>query len=147
MGADFTVVRESNHNVDLWVEDERHVVVIENEIRSGVNGLDGRGGSQLAKYRAAAEGYARSCGKSVHLYVFAPDHNRLDLGRYDPDRAWRVVPYSAIYGFFASHAASYIADRYFPEFLRGLERQSLTMSELNLRTMRTRFMRKIAQAQ
>lgn len=147
MGAEFTIVRESNFNVDLWIEDDSHVVVIENKIRSGVNGYDGVGRSQLDKYRAKAEEYARSCGKRTHYYAFVPDHNSTDFALFDPDGTYKVIPYSAIYRFFARHAASYIADRYFPEFLRGLERQSLTMSELNFRTMRSRFMMKIAQAQ
>lgn len=146
IGADFSIVRESNHNVDIWIESNSHVVVIENKIRSGING-GVEGGSQLDKYRVAAEEYSHSCNKQAHLYAFVPDYSRIDFSRYDSDGAYNVVPYSTIFSFFVRHATMFIADRYFPEFLRGLERQSMTMSELNYRTMRSRFMKKIAQAQ
>lgn len=112
-----------------------------------MNGLDGTGKSQLDKYRMKAEAYAQECGKRTRFYAFVPDRSSLDFKQFDPDGVYTIVPYSAIYGFFAHNAATYIADRHFPEFLRGLERQSLTMSELNFRTMRQRFIKKIEQAQ
>lgn len=147
MGLEYSIVRESNHNIDLWIEDEHNVIVIENKIRSGINGFDSAGRSQLDKYRMEAEGYAISCGKKAHFYAFVPDHSRIDFKQFDPDGTYKVVPYSALFRFFSQHAASYISDRYFSEFLRGLGRHSLTMSELNYRIMRQRFMRKIALAQ
>ena len=35
----FELIRESNNNIDLWIEAEKHVLVIENKIKSGLNGL------------------------------------------------------------------------------------------------------------
>lgn len=147
MDPDFEIVRETNHNIDLWIESATHVIVIENKVRSGVNGIDENGRSQLDKYRSKAEEYAREAGKSPHFYIFAPDYSGIDFAQYDPEGAYKVIPYSAIRAFFARNCSAYIADRYFPEFLRGLERQAMTMSELNFRTMRSRFMRKISEAQ
>lgn len=147
MDSDFEIVREANHNIDLWIESADHVIVIENKIRSGVNGLDGAGSSQLDKYRSKAEEYARGAGKTAHFFIFAPDYSSTDFSQYDPEGAYKVIPYSAIHGFFTRNCSTYIADRYFPEFLRGLERHAMTMSELNFKTMRSRFMRKIAEAQ
>lgn len=147
MEPDFEIIRESNHNIDLWVESESRVIVIENKIRSGVNGLDGLGGSQLDEYREKASEYAAAQGKQTHFYLFAPDYSNIDLRRFDPDGVYRLVPYSKIYAFFARNAVAYLADRHFPDFLWGLKRHSMTMSELNFQTMRERFMRKIAQAQ
>lgn len=147
MDTNFEIVRESNYNVDLWIESASHVIVIENKIRSGVNGLDTAGGSQLDKYRSKAQEYANEKGKTPHFFVFAPDYSSIDFSQYDREGAYKVIPYSAIHRFFANNCMVYVADRYFPEFLRGLERHSMTMSELNFRTMRSRFMRKIAEAQ
>lgn len=112
-----------------------------------MNCLDDTERSQLDKYRMKAEAYAQECGKKARFYAFVPDRSSLDFKQFDPGSIYIIVPYSAIYKFFAHNAATYIADRHFPEFLRGLERQSLTMSELNFRTIRQRFMKKIKQAQ
>lgn len=46
----FKTVRESMQNIDLWIEDEKHVLVIENKIKSGLNGKTGKGKTQLDKY-------------------------------------------------------------------------------------------------
>lgn len=147
LSTEFTITRESNYNIDLWIEDSKHIIVIENKINSGINGQREVGSSQLDKYYLKAREYAVSSGKEVYFYAFIPDHNSIDIKHYDPHELYKIIPYSYIYEFFASHAGLYIADRYFPEFLRGLERQSMSLSELNLRTMRSRFMREISQAQ
>lgn len=145
MDIDFIIQREHEH-IDIWVESSNHVIVIENKIKSGINGLDSKGKTQLDKYRLKAEKYASDNNKKVHYYVFVPDYSSIDFSRYDPEGFYKAIPYSSLYGFFSQRCASYIADRYFPEFLRGLERHSMTMSELNYKTMRARFMRKIAEA-
>lgn len=147
MDSSFEIVRESNHNIDLWIEGDNHVIVIENKIKSGINGIGNAYGSQLQKYRSFAEEYAREHGKQAHFYVFAPDYNNLDLGAFDPDGVWKVIPYSALFTFFVQETPTYIVDHCFPDFLRGLERHTMTAAELNFKTMRTRFMRIIAHAQ
>lgn len=145
VGLDFSVVRESKYSIDIWIESADRVIVIENKIKSGINGLKNEE-SQLDRYRREAQRYAIENGKAVGFYLFLPDYNDIDLSRFDDEGVWRVIPYSAIYRFFADNAASYISDWCYPEFLMGLERQSMTMSELNFRTMRSRFLRKIALA-
>lgn len=147
MDAAFDIVRESNFNIDLWIESDRHLVIIENKIKSGINGIGSADGSQLGKYLSKARAYADEHGKQAHFYVLTPDYNNLDLTEYDPAGAYKVVLYSAVFDFFVRKAPAYITDRYFPEFLRGLERHTMTASELNFKTMRARFMRKISQAQ
>lgn len=146
MESDFIIVRESNYNIDLWIESEKHILVIENKLKSGINGLDDNGGSQLDKYHQKAEEYAKEHGKSVHYFVFAPDYSSIDLSKYDSDSIWAVVPYSRIYDFFANHVTAYVHERFFFDFLIGLERHASTMSDLNYKTMKARFLRKIAQS-
>ena len=147
MENDFEVVRETNFNIDLWIESKKHVIVIENKIKSGINGIDKAYGSQLEKYRVLAQEYATQYNKEAHYYVLAPDYNVLNLSSYDPDNLYRIIPYSAVFAFFISNASAYISDRFFPDFLRGLERHTMTASELNFKTMKTRFLRRISQAQ
>ena len=91
--------------------------------------------------------FATQYNKEAHYYVLAPDYNVLNLSSYDPDNLYRIIPYSAVFAFFISNASAYISDRFFPDFLRGLERHTMTASELNFKTMKTRFLRRISQAQ
>ncbi len=57
------------------------------------------------------------------------------------------IRYSNLYRFFVSEADVFIADRAFPDFIRGLRRHTLTFPELQFDTMRTRLLRKINQLQ
>ena len=37
-GTSFEITRESVKNIDLWIRDEHKILVIENKIKSGLNG-------------------------------------------------------------------------------------------------------------
>ena len=49
-GTAFEIVRESKKNIDLWIQDEHQIIVIENKIKSGLNGKTDDGKNQLNKY-------------------------------------------------------------------------------------------------
>lgn len=142
MSASFAVYRETKYRVDLWVESEKDIIVIENKIKSGINGVVGDY-SQLDTYREAAEREAEKNNKNTHFFLFAPDYAILDLAKYDSNNVYRIVRYSDIYRFFVNESETYISDRAFPDFLRGLKRHTLTLAELQFDTMRSRLLRKI----
>jgi hypothetical protein len=131
--------------VDLWIESKEDIIIIENKIKSGINGITGNDYSQLNKYYAIAEAEAKKNGKKTHYYIFAPDYARFDLDQFGLKQTYKVIKYSSIYDFFVRETAAYIADRAFPDFLRGLKRHTLTLPELQFETMRSRLLRKINQ--
>ena len=59
------------------------------------------------------------------------------------ENIYKVIHYSDIYNFFIKETATYIADRAFPDFVRGLKRHTLTMPELQFETMQSRLLKKI----
>lgn len=147
-----TSVRREFKNIDIWVESGRHAVVIENKIKSGINGIvsieSDKGESQLTKYRRIAEEEAP--GKDRRFFLLVPDYNNINVSLYDspptPEDEYSVLRYSNVLDFFVRHAPAYIADRCFPDFVRGLERHAVkSMPEFRLKTMKSRFMRRIAQ--
>ena len=145
--ASFTVQREVMGRVDLWIESDKDIIVIENKIKSGINGIIGNDFSQLNKYHEKAEDEAQNSGKKAHYYVFAPNYAKFDLKQFGLDGEYKVIRYSDVYNFFVREAVTYIADRIFPDFLRGLKRHTLSLPELQFETMRSRLLRKINQLQ
>ena len=148
MSASFTVLRESKNRIDLWIESDDDIVVIENKIKSGINGITTSDYSQLNKYYEFAEKEAKQCGKKTHYYIFAPDYASFDLSQFklkdiNMENIYKVIHYSDIYNFFIKETATYIADRAFPDFVRGLKRHTLTMPELQFETMQSRLLKKI----
>lgn len=143
----FEIVRESNWNIDLWIESENHIIVIENKIKSGVNGIKSKEFSQLNKYHEAAKAYASKVGKQAWFYVFVPDYNAIDLAPFGMEEAYKTIRYSEIYEHFTRNAVAFLDDKYFADFVIGLRRHAMTLAELNYDTMRTRFLEKIWQAQ
>lgn len=141
----FRIDRESKHNIDIRIEDGSHIIVIENKTRSGINGIGGKYESQLKKYQEKTKEEAAKSGKEPRYYVFAPNIDGLNLCRYDPEGVWTPVSYSVICNFFkdARRYSDLAEVKYFDEFVRGLERLTLTDAERNFRIMRSRFLRRV----
>lgn len=148
LGEPLKIERETKHRIDIWIEDSNYIIVIENKIKSGINSIDGEYGSQLKNYHEKAEEEAAKSGKETRYYIFAPNTNSLHLERFDPDREWAPVTYERIYRFFKDPKRnSVLAEvEHFDEFVRGLERLTLTDAERNYRTMRARFLERIREA-
>lgn len=147
-GPQPSIIRESKHHVDLWVENGRHIVVIENKIHSAINGIKpGCAETQLSRYREAAETERQN--RSVKCYLFAPNSNNIDMDKAD-EAGFEVKLYSELYDFFKNNKNLFIkderqgADKFYDEFrydefLIGLNRHALTPAERNERTMFERF--------
>lgn len=143
MSLSFSIFRETKGRVDLWIEGSQDIIVIENKIKSGINGVTKDDYSQLNKYREFAEEEAAKYNKKTHFYIFAPDYARFDLTQFGLENIYKIIRYSEIYKFFIEETETYISDRLFPDFIRGLKRHTLTYSELQFDTMRSRLIRKI----
>ena len=147
MSASFVVLRETVNRIDLWIEGDKDIIVIENKIKSGINGITSDDYSQLNKYYETAQKEAEKQNKKTHYYIFAPDYARFDLSQYGVEDIYKVIKYSELYNFFINEAETYIADRTFPDFVRGLKRHTLTFAELQYNTMRSRLIEKINKLQ
>lgn len=140
----FTVERETKERIDIYINGVKDIIVIENKIKSGINGIDKKKeGSQLDGYYDFAIKEGKREGKQPHFFIFAPDYSRIDLTKYGMDKAYKIINYSKIYRFFVEETESFIADRFFPDFLRGLKRHTLSFPELQFETMRSRFLQRI----
>lgn len=140
--------------IDIWIESAGDIIVIENKINSGINGItdseeEGKQRSQLNSYYEYARKEALKKGKTAHFYIIAPDHANFSLDNFKSEikENFKIIRYSDIYNFFISEAATYIADRAFPDFIRGLKRHTLSAADFRFDTMRSRLLRRINQLQ
>lgn len=144
-GLTFEILREYK-NVDLWIRGENDVLVIENKIKSGINGKTQDGKNQLNKYYEFAKSEAEDNGiENVRFFLFLPNYSKITIDDPDMREKYKVIYYSDIYDFFRENAAEYIGDKYFPDFLSGLRNHTMTFSELRFSIMRSRFLEKINQ--
>ena len=115
VSTDFDVFREKE-NIDLWIEDDNNVIVIENKIKSKINGE--RHDTNSEKIQSQLSDYYKyaidnSNGKQVHAYLFTPDYNHIDLKYYDCGSKYSIVKYSDIYNFYYKNAGKmlHVKDR------------------------------------
>lgn len=139
----FEIIRESMNNIDLWIQGTNSIVVIENKIKSGLNGVKTDGTNQLNKYYNYTQD--NSEGKQTYYYLFEPNYSNIEIEDDIIKDKFKVVYYSDIYGFFRNNAAEYINDKYFADFLMALQNQTMTDAELRFSIMRSRFLEKINQ--
>lgn len=140
----FNIVRESNNNIDLWIASDKHILVIENKIKSKINGerhdLESEEiQSQLKKYYDYAADQASKEAKQFKCFIISPDYNRLDISKYEAGNNYTIIPYSKIYDFYFRYAGEMIYINYFPEFLDALKKHSMTIDNSNFEDMKRKF--------
>ena len=142
----FEIIRESMENIDIWIRDEKHILVIENKIKSGLNGHTDDGQNQLNKYFKYTENYKKKNNvDEAYYYLFVPNHNDLVIDDEEMKEKFKVVNYSTIYDFFSNHAVDYLDEKYFTDFMIELKKQTMNNSELRFSMMRSRLLEKINQ--
>lgn len=125
-------------NIDLVVECEKHLLVIENKIFSGLNGKDG---NQLSKYRKTIEEAVRNeksdFYQKIPVYILLlPNHNNIAL----IETGWDVCRYKEVYDYLERNGDS-TSDQELKDFLRSLEPH--TREDYNFSIMQKRFVRAI----
>ena len=119
------VVKREHHNIDLWIEDDDDVIVIENKVKSGINGVsprhdfskDGLVQSQLLKYYQDAHEYAIAKNKRESYFLFVPNYNHLDLSQYAGSKHYKVIRYGDIYRYLVSKS---VKSPYYGDFCKAL---------------------------
>lgn len=155
IGEPYEIEREF-HNIDLWIEDDNNVVVIENKVKSGINGVSPRhdfsdGGlvqSQLLKYYRFAKTYAATRkNKKVSCFLFVPNYNHLDLSVYEGSRFYKEIRYREIYRYLISKS---IDNPYYQDFCNALYKHAkditVDYSEILLNYLLKQIKKELAKA-
>lgn len=120
--------------MDLFIETNQSLIVIENKIKSNLNGKnineDGEETSQLSKYDQYLS--LVSGNKQRYIFVFAPDYNCNFLIDKNLSAAVKTIKYSEIYAFFEKELAAELNDRgvwgnKYNLFLNALKKHSINL--------------------
>ena len=145
VAGNFTLAREEN-NIDILISDEKNYIVIENKVKSKINGIrhDINGDmivSQLKKYHDYA--ISKAGERKASFYLFSPDYNYIDTGKFERGKEYRIITYSAIYGFFARNGQLAMYSRYYHELLIALKLHTKQVSNDLSDVLEQRFVRVI----
>lgn len=140
----YFIAREK-HNIDLLIGNEDSIIVIENKIKSKINGekskSSGKKESQLSKYVKIIE--KNYSGKKQKFYIFAPDYNQINLDIYEDGEKYKIINYSQIYDFYFKNAGRMLNIKYFKEFLNALYIHTKTTDNTNFEKMKKQFIKNI----
>lgn len=144
---DYQVKREYK-NIDIWIESEKYICVLENKIRSGINGVnvikhDIKSEliqSQLSKYVEVAEKEAteKDLENKVFYYILLPNYSYRDddLKMYLKGDKYKIIRYSRIKEFFEKK--NYCL-KYMDEFIKCLKKHSTDYKKDMFEKMDERF--------
>lgn len=157
------VKREEGH-IDILIEDKENVIVIENKIKSDINGekynIYGELiTDQLRDYYYYVNGNKRQgdyyvpdkelenkyANKNSFFYIFAPDYNQINEARLEKNVLlgcvkYIIINYSRIYDFFNRYKKDY-SDKipYYNEFLYALSKHTDLVDNVLEKEMQNRF--------
>lgn len=124
--TDFIIEREKN-NIDMLISDEKNAVVIENKIKSSINGISDRHDiysdqvqSQLKKYFQFVTTDDEYSKKTISFYIFSPNYNRIELGKFSCGERYNIVYYREIYNFFVENRNLFDGVPYFTDFINAM---------------------------
>ena len=152
MQTDFTIEREKK-NIDLLISDKNNAVVIENKIKSSINGINERHDiysnqvqSQLKKYYQFVTTDDEYCKKTVSCFIFSPNYNRIDLSRFSCGEKYTVVYYREIYNFFVENRNLFDEVPYFEDFINAMHKHTKDYDNELEEEMQRRFLNTIYKA-
>lgn len=159
---DFVVRREENH-IDLLFFNGGHLIVVENKIKSDINGVVKDADGQIVKTqlddyyeasKAIIEKYKINCPKP-YFFLLAPDYSSLkhySLAHPNPftkhiriGERFDLVFYSEIYNFLLPYLkkAPYSKDTLFAQFVKSLERHTHSYDDGQWETTIRKFFERI----
>ena len=142
--TNYNICREKD-NIDLLIESDDSVIIIENKIKSKINGekasLSGKKESQLSKYvKIANEKYD---DKNLYFYIFAPDYNQINKDIYEDGDKYKIINYSQIYDFYFKNAGKMLNVTYFKDFLNAIYIHKMSTDNTNFEKMKKKFIKSI----
>lgn len=136
----YTIAREKD-NIDLLIENDDSVIIIENKIKSKINGVKSESSrkieSQLSKYVEYANKEYKN--KIVNFYIFLPNYNQINLDSYKHGDKYNIINYSKIYDFYFKNAGRMLNIKYFKEFLDAIYIHTMTTDNTNFEKMKKQF--------
>lgn len=152
MQTDFTIEREKK-NIDLLISDENNAVVIENKIKSSINGVDDRHDiysdqvqSQLKKYYHFVTSDDEYLKKIASCFIFSPNYNRIELSKFSCGEKYTIVYYREIYNFFVENRRLFDEVPYFDDFINAMYRHTKDYDNDLEEEMQRRFQNTICNA-
>lgn len=138
----YTIQREKEH-IDLLIQDEENIIVIENKIKSGINGIrhdvySDLVQSQLLDYHNYADKNAN--GRKESFFIFTPNYNHFDLSNLEKSEDYNIITYSQLSEFFEKNK---IENKYFEDFLSAIKIHSKEIDNSNFEIMTERFIKAI----
>ena len=150
--TDFSIEREKR-NIDLLISDENNAIVIENKIKSSINGINERYDiysnqvqSQLKKYYDFVSTDNEYRNKAVSCFIFSPNYNRIDLSKFSCGEKYTVVYYREIYTFFVENRNLFDGVPYFDEFVKAMHKHTQDYDNELEEEMQRRFQNTIYKA-
>lgn len=139
--TNYRIFREKKDNIDLLIENEDSIIVIENKIKSDINGKksksSGKIESQLSKYfEYVQENYS---DKKLYFYIFVPNYKQLNLNSYKYGNEYKIINYSQIYNFYFKNAGRMLNIEYFKDFLNGIYIHTMTSADFEFEKMKKQF--------
>lgn len=152
MKTDFTIEREKR-NIDLLISDEDNVIVIENKIKSSINGIDDRYDiysdqvqSQLNKYYHYVTTDDEYCKKAAFCFIFSPNYNRIELSKFSCGEKYTIIYYREIYNFFVENRSLFDQEPYVDDFLKAMHKHTKDYDNDLEEEMQRRFLNTIYKA-
>lgn len=146
------VYREKYHIDVLLQDEENNFVIIENKIKSGINGLvfntDGNlERNQLKTYVDVVSNCENVPKDKIVGLVLLPNYSKIDLSYYEYGERYKKVTYKQLYEFFAKYALGVgdfgISDKYYIDFIKALKRHSKEVDNTFQEDMKARFVKSI----
>jgi len=133
------ITRESIGNIDILIKVGECVIVIENKIKSGINGRKNDGYSQLEKYVNVVNEYFKDPKPKFYFYILRPDYNNEDYTVFNKGEMYKEIKYSNIYKIIKNQNSVL----YFEEFKRVVKKHSAEYDNELFELMNDRFIEQI----
>lgn len=146
VGYEFTpsetieIVREKENNIDLLIKDKNDIILIENKIKSHINGVifsknaQGTEYSQLEKYYTYVK--KQYPNKRIKCFILTPDYNDINLSPYKASENYSKIYYSQLYNYLNSIKTE---DKYLKEFIYAIKKHTQKYDNNLYYEMKRRF--------
>lgn len=146
--GDIVSIHREEYNIDILVRTESELIVIENKIKSHINGrvfdrhYDEGNRTQLEKYYKYATGKADEENREVLFCLLTPNYNDIDLTKYICGDKYQKIYYRAVYDF-CRKQKEYEEDWYFHDFVEALYSHTKDTNNDLYEEMRLLFLQRI----